>query len=118
MQEQLNRGRAGDPDPACRGCGGIQKSATVAFGESLDPEVLRQATEATADCDLLLAIGTSLTVQPAALLCAVGKQFGARCVIVNADPTPFDDMADALVPGSIGEILPEIIARAASRPEP
>jgi len=104
--------RAGDPDPACTECGGMQKSATVAFGEGLDPDVFRPAGEAVADCDLFLAIGTSLAVQPAALLLPVAQRLGARCVIVNADSTPFDDRADAVIRDPIGEALPRVVAAA------
>jgi NAD-dependent deacetylase len=75
MQEQLDRVRAGDPDPACTECGGMQKSATVTFGEALDREVFRAAGEAAADCDLFLAIGTSLAVQPASLLLPVARSW-------------------------------------------
>jgi NAD-dependent deacetylase len=110
MQEQLDRVRAGDLDPPCRTCGGIQKSATVSFGQGLDTEVLRQALSAASDCDLFMAIGTSLRVQPAAHLCAVAIRNGARCVIVNAEPTPYDDRVDAVVRGTIGEVLPSIFA--------
>jgi NAD-dependent deacetylase len=112
MQGQLDRVRAGDPDPACTGCGGVQKSATVAFGEGLDRDVFRAAGEAAADGDLFLAIGTSLSVQPASLLLPVAQRLGARCVIVNADPTPFDERADAVLRDPIGEVLPKVMAAA------
>jgi NAD-dependent deacetylase len=112
MQEQLDRVRAGDPDPACSRCGGIQRSATIAFGKGLDAEVFRAAGEAAARCDLFLAIGPSLSVQPAALLLPVAQRLGARCVILNADPTPFDDRADAVIRHPIGQVLPRIVAYA------
>lgn len=109
MRSQLDRVVAGEPDPPCEACGGIQRSATVAFGQSLDPDVLDAAFCAAQDCDLLLAVGTSLTVQPAASLVGVADRAGARLVIVNADPTPYDDRADAVLRGRIGAVLPEIL---------
>lgn len=110
MWEQLDRVRAGDPDPACTACGGIQKSATVAFGEHLDPLVLETAMVASSACDLFLSIGTSLSVQPASLLAAEAQHRGARLVIVNQGETPLDDRADAVLPDPIGEVLPRIVA--------
>jgi NAD-dependent deacetylase len=111
MQEQLERVRSGDPDPACTKCGGIQKSATVAFGEQLDPLVLEAAVVASSTCDLFLAVGTSLAVQPAALLAAEAHRRGARLVIVNQGETPLDDRADAVLREPIGEVLPRIVPR-------
>ena len=112
MQEQLDRVRAGEADPPCSECGGIQRSATIAFGQSLDPDVLEAALEASRRCDLFLAIGTSLTVQPAASLCGYAQRAGGRLVIVNAEETPLDDRADAVLRGSIGEILPQLVGGA------
>jgi NAD-dependent deacetylase len=109
MREALDRVEAGEPDPPCLACGGIQRSATVAFGQSLDPNVLGAATAAARGADLFLAVGTSLTVQPAAHLCAIAVDAGARLVIVNAQPTPYDAVADAVLAGPIAELLPEIV---------
>ena len=109
MREQLDRVRAGEPDPACTGCGGIQKSATVAFGEQLDPLVLETAFVASSACDLFLAIGTTLSVQPAALLAAEAHRRGARLVIVNQGETALDDRAHAVLRDPIGEVLPAIV---------
>ncbi|HET6791332.1 MAG TPA: NAD-dependent deacylase [Actinomycetota bacterium] len=109
MQEQLERVRAGDPDPACTECGGIQKSATIAFGEQLDPLVLETAVVASSACDLFLAIGTSLSVQPAASLAVEAHRRGARLVIVNQSETPLDDRADAIIRDPIGDVLPALI---------
>lgn len=110
MQELLERVRAGEPDPACTACGGIQKSATVAFGEHLDALVLEAALVASSACDLFLAIGTTLSVQPAALLAAEAHRKGARLVIVNQGETPLDDRADAVLRDSIGDVMPKIVA--------
>jgi NAD-dependent deacetylase len=115
MERALARVRAGEDDPACRSCGGILKSATISFGQNLDPVVLGQAEEAASACDLLLAVGSSLTVYPAAGLVPVARDAGARVVIVNAEPTPYDDLADAVLRGSISEILPAICRGAPPR---
>ena len=110
MREQLDRVRAGEPDPPCADCGGIQKSATVSFGEQLDPADLDTAFTAAAGCDLFLAVGTSLTVQPASLLPVDALRAGARVVIVNQGGTPFDHVAEPVIRAPIGEVLPAIVA--------
>ena len=109
MRDALDRVEWGEPDPACLACGGIQRSATVAFGQSLDPDVLAVAMTAARAADLFIAVGTSLTVQPAASLCTVARDAGARLVIVNAQPTPYDTVADAVLAAPIGEVLPAIV---------
>ena len=111
MERALARVRAGEEDPACRSCGGILKSATISFGQSLVPEDLERAQAAAAGADVLLAIGTSLGVYPAAYLPAIAVRAGARLVIINAEPTPFDDEADAVFHEPIGSVLPDIVAR-------
>jgi NAD-dependent deacetylase len=110
MADELARVGDGEPDPSCSLCGGILKSATISFGQPLDAAVLRAAWTAARDCDLFLAIGTSLTVQPAAGLCEVAVEAGARFVIINAEPTPYDDIADTVLREPIGEILPALVA--------
>jgi NAD-dependent deacetylase len=114
MRENLDRVEAGDDDPACLVCGGIQKTATISFGQALRPDVLRLATDAAADCDLLLAIGTTLQVQPAAGLAEVAVRAGGRLVIVNLDPTPYDPIAHAIVRDKIGAVLPRLVATLAA----
>lgn len=109
MVDALERVSAGDPDPACLVCGGIQKAATISFGQSLRPEVLDAGVRAAADCNLFLAVGTSLQVQPAAGLCEVAVSRGARLVIVNADPTPYDRLAAAVLRDKIGVVLPQLV---------
>jgi NAD-dependent deacetylase len=116
MTDALERVRAGDPDPACQGCGGILKSATISFGQSLVPEDLARAEEEAAGSDLFLAIGTSLTVYPVAWLPERALQAGARLVIINAQPTPLDDRAHAVLRGQTGEILPALLERVPSLP--
>ena len=108
MQDTLERVRAGEDDPACRACGGILKSATVSFGQALLPEVIDRAMRAAAEAEVLLAVGTSLQVYPVAGAVPAAKAVGARVVIVNAEPTALDELADALLPGSISAILPRI----------
>lgn len=113
MAETLERVRAGEEDPPCLLCGGILKSATVSFGQNLDPALLGRAEEAAAACDLFLAAGTSLTVYPVARLPELALAFGARLVIVNAEPTPLDERADAVLRGNAAEILTALAAAAA-----
>jgi NAD-dependent deacetylase len=108
MAGALDRVRAGEADPACRKCGGVLKSATVMFGQSLDRAVLSRAVRAAAGCDLLLAIGSTLTVEPAASLCAVAAEHGAGLVIVNRDPTPYDELATEVISEPIGTSVPRI----------
>jgi NAD-dependent deacetylase len=112
MREALDRVAAGEPDPACLRCGGILKSATISFGQLLDPAVIEAAVAAAADCDVFLAVGTSLTVHPAAGLADVAVRHGARVVVVNAEPTPYDDAADLVVRTPISEALPRLLAPA------
>lgn len=109
MQKALDRVRAGEVDPPCRDCGGILKSDTISFGQALVPEVIERAMQAAGAADLLLAIGTSLSVYPVANAVPLAKQAGARLVIVNAEPTPFDHIADAVFNAPIGEVLPGIV---------
>jgi NAD-dependent protein deacetylase/lipoamidase len=109
MAAALERVDAGEPDPDCRHCGGILKSATISFGQRLDPATLGRAVAAAAMADLLLAVGTSLSVQPAAGLVEVAAQAGARVVIVNASPTPYDKLADAVLREPIGTVLPALV---------
>ena len=112
IEPTLDRVRAGDPDPQCESCGGVLKSATISFGQSLDPAVLAGAEEAAADCDLLLAVGSTLAVYPAAGLVPLAHRRGHAVVIVNAQPTPYDDLAGAVVRGSISDVLPVLVATA------
>jgi NAD-dependent deacetylase len=111
MAEALARVDAGEPDPACRRCGGILKSATISFGQLLDPGVVEAAAGAATDCDVFVAVGTSLTVHPAAGLTDLAAGAGARVVVVNAEPTPYDDLADLVVREPIGTALPRLVAR-------
>src|SRR5438093_3199226 len=108
MQPILDRVRAGEDDPPCEHCGGILKSATISFGQPLVPELIERAMEAAADSELLLAVGTSLQVYPIAGAVPAAKAAGARVVIANAEATPFDNLADAVLRTPIGEVLPRL----------
>jgi NAD-dependent deacetylase len=108
MQPVLDRVRAGEDDPPCGRCGGILKSATISFGQPLVPEVIDRAMRSAADADLLLTVGTSLQVYPVAGMVPIAKTAGARIVIINAEPTPLDSMADAVLRLPIGEVLPRV----------
>lgn len=110
MERALARVRAGEADPPCRSCGGILKSATISFGQNLVPEDLVRAEKAARNCDLFLALGTTLTVYPVAALPGMALESGARLVIANAEPTPYDPRAAAVVRGNLGELLPALIA--------
>jgi NAD-dependent deacetylase len=110
MPEVLERVRAGEADPACRACGGILKSDTISFGQALVPAVIDRAMAAAGVADLLLAVGSTLQVYPVAGVVPIAKQAGARIVIVNNQPTPMDSLADALLRGPIGDVLPSLCA--------
>lgn len=112
MQATLERVRAGEEDPACLRCGGILKSATISFGQALVPKVIDRAMRAAEEGDLLLAIGTSLNVYPVANAVPLAKSAGAGVVILNAEPTGMDGMADAVLRGAIGEVLPRLVQTA------
>jgi NAD-dependent deacetylase len=109
MADALARVRAGEADPPCGRCGGILKSATVMFGQPLDDAVFARAAAAARNADTFLAIGSTLTVEPAASLCAVAVRSGARLVIVNRDPTPYDRLAAVTISEPIGEAVPAIV---------
>ena len=108
IEVALERVRAGEEDPECPLCGWILKSATVSFGQSLDPVDLDRAERASTECDLFLAVGTTLAVSPINRTAAIAVHSGARLVIVNGEATEFDSLADVLVRGSISEVLPAI----------
>ena len=113
-----DRVRSGETDPACTRvrdevgggvCGGILKAATISFGQSLVPEDLFRAEEAAAACDLVLAVGSTLAVFPAAGLVPIAVRHGAVAIIVNRGPTDMDSLADVVVSGSLSECLPAFV---------
>jgi len=109
MQAVLDRVRNGEEDPSCATCGGILKSDTISFGQSLVPEVIERAMNSAAEADCLIAVGTSLQVYPAAGLVPLAKEAGAHIVIVNAEPTAMDDIADEVIREPIGRALPAMM---------
>jgi NAD-dependent deacetylase len=111
MEHALDRVRAGEDDPGCPDCGGILKSATISFGENLVADDLHRSQLMAARADVFLALGTSLVVYPAAALPEIALRNGARLVVMNAEETPFDAVADAVVNDQLGEVLPALAAR-------
>ncbi|MGE0874603.1 MAG: NAD-dependent deacetylase [Burkholderiales bacterium] len=110
MERVLARVRAGEDDPACRDCGGILKSDTISFGQALVPEVIERAMRAATQAEVFIAVGTTLQVFPVAGAVPLAKDAGARVVILNAEPTPMDALADAVLRGSISATLPALVA--------
>jgi NAD-dependent deacetylase len=111
IERVLARVDAGEEDPPCRTCGGILKSATISFGQNLVYEDLERAQAESANCDLFIAVGTSLAVTPVAYLPQYALQNGAKLAIINAEETPYDRAADIMLRGRIGEVLPAIVAQ-------
>jgi NAD-dependent deacetylase len=113
MHAVLQRVSAGEEDPPCLVCGGILKSATVSFGEALDAQLLDRARRLAAESDLVVAIGTTLAVQPAASVAGDAARRGVPLVICNADPTPYDGIATHVLRGPVAETVPALLAEAA-----
>jgi NAD-dependent deacetylase len=107
----LARVAAGESDPACTACGGVLKPCTVMFGENLDPVVLGKAEAVAQNCDLFVAVGTLLKVHPVAGLALLAVDAGARLVIVNAEPTPYDELAAEVIREPISTALPALVGR-------
>jgi NAD-dependent protein deacetylase/lipoamidase len=110
MERALARVRAGEEDPPCRTCGGILKSATISFGQGLVQDDLLRAQRAAERCDLMLTVGTKLSVYPVAGVVPTAKEAGARVVILNAEPTDMDRLADAVLRGQISVLLPRLVS--------
>jgi NAD-dependent deacetylase len=108
MQAVLDRVRQGEADPACETCGGILKSDTISFGQALVPHVIDRAMRAAGEADCLIAVGTTLQVYPVAGAVPSAKAAGAAVIIVNAQPTACDDLADVRFTDSISEI-PDVL---------
>jgi len=109
MERALARVRAGEADPPCRTCGGILKSATISFGQGLVQADLERAGAAARRCDLMLAVGTKLSVYPIAGVVPAAKEAGAGVVILNAEPTEMDSLADIVLRGSISALLSRLV---------
>lgn len=97
--------QGGEEIPLCLSCGGLLKPNTISFGQALDPDILHLAVNWARSADLLLAVGSTLIVEPAASLPRIAKQAGAKLAIVNRDPTPLDSMADLVLRGTAGPVL-------------
>jgi NAD-dependent deacetylase len=111
MRETLDRVRGGEADPPCLVCGGIVKSDTISFGQALIPEVIDRAFQAAEECDVIVAIGSTLSVYPVAGCVPAAKRAGASVIIVNAQATEMDALADHLMQGQIAEVLPVLVGR-------
>jgi NAD-dependent deacetylase len=109
MIEALDRVRAGEADPPCRVCGGIIKSDTISFGQPLVPDVIERALRVATECDVLLAVGSTLSVYPVAGCVPTARRAGATVVIVNASPTEMDQIAHHVIRGPIAEVLPALV---------
>jgi NAD-dependent deacetylase len=114
MQVTLDRVRDGEVDPACTSCAGILKSATISFGQSLVAADLKRAELAAQHCDLLLALGSTLSVFPVAGVVPLAKRAGATVVIMNGAPTAMDELADVVLRGNLGDLLSRVVARLSS----
>ncbi len=109
MRETLDRVRGGEADPPCLVCGGIVKSDTISFGQPLVPEVIDRALRVSEECDLMIAVGSTLSVYPVANCVPIAKRSGAPVIIVNGQPTEMDRHADHLLIGQIADILPALL---------
>jgi NAD-dependent deacetylase len=112
-QVRLRFEATGEP-PDCEACGGIVKSATISFGQAMPEKPLRRAQELALACDLLLVVGSSLVVYPAAALPLIAKRNGALLAIVNREPTALDGAADLAIRGEIGPVLETLLEQASS----
>jgi NAD-dependent deacetylase len=109
MRAALDRVTAGEDDPPCLACGGMLKSATISFGQALDEAVLARARRIAERCDLMLAVGSSLSVHPAAGLVGIAARHGATVIVCNGSETPYDLLAEVVVRESISEVLPFVL---------
>lgn len=106
IQERIRRGIK---VPYCDDCGGPLKPATISFGQAMPERETEEAYRRSSACDLFIVIGSSLVVQPAASMPLIAKRNGAKLVIINRDPTPYDHLADILIHGQAGSIMAEIL---------
>jgi NAD-dependent deacetylase len=99
----------GETLPLCNHCGGAVKTATISFGQAMPEDAMRAAQIETLQCDLFLAIGSSLVVYPAAGFPLMAKEHGARLVILTRDPTDLDRYADLVLNDEIGPVLGDVV---------
>ena len=107
----LERVRAGEEDPSCTYCGGILKSATISFGQTLPQDVVEEAQRWSLQADFFLVVGSSLIVNPAAAMPILAKRSGANLAIINREPTDQDDLADVVIHADAGPTLSAIVER-------
>jgi NAD-dependent deacetylase len=108
IQERIQKGVKA---PYCDDCGGPLKPATISFGQSMPERETEEAYHRSSSSDLFIAIGSSLGVQPAASMPLVAKRNGAKLVIINRDPTPYDPMADIVIHGQAGPVMAGILEK-------
>jgi NAD-dependent deacetylase len=108
-QRVRDRLTAGEHDPHCTSCGAILKLDTVLFGENLNPAIVGRAVAIVSNTPLLLAVGSSLLVEPAAQLCRVAVERGAHLVVINRDPTPYDDLATGVIRADVTDAVPDLV---------
>ena len=108
IHEAQKRIEAGDLAPECE-CGGYLKSDTISFGQAMPADEVEKAIDLSQNCDFFLVVGSTLLVQPAALMPSYAKQSGAFLAIVNLSETPYDERCDVLIRGKAGEALLEIV---------
>jgi NAD-dependent deacetylase len=110
--QPVEEAMAGDGVPTCESCGGWVKPATISFGQNLRPEVLEEAFAVARDCDLMLVLGSSLVVYPAASVPEAAVREGAPLVVINREPTPLDSLAAAVLHGAVEQLLPPLLREA------
>ncbi|HYJ12697.1 MAG TPA: NAD-dependent deacylase [Thermomicrobiales bacterium] len=110
IQQRLENGEV---DPRCEACGGVLRTGTILFGEALPEKALRTAHAAARAADVMIVVGSSLVVNPAARLPAIAHERGAKLVIINQSTTPLDDLANVRIYGAAGEVLQGIVERLA-----
>jgi NAD-dependent deacetylase len=108
-QVVIDRVDAGESDPHCAECGGLIKVSVISFGQAMPVPEMERASDLARRCDAVLAVGSTLSVYPAAYVPLEAKQTGSRYVIVNQGPTEQDHLADVIVEGAAGEVLPAIV---------
>jgi NAD-dependent deacetylase len=108
IQERIQKGVKA---PYCDDCGGPLKPATISFGQSMPERETEEAYHRSSSSDLFIAIGSSLSVQPAASMPLVAKRNRAKLVIINRDPTPYDPMADIVIHGQAGPVMASILEK-------
>ncbi|MDY6906741.1 MAG: NAD-dependent deacylase [Chloroflexota bacterium] len=115
IEEVAQRVEAGEEEPRCAECGGLLKSATISFGEPMPVEETAKAERCSRGCDLMLVVGSSLVVYPAAYMPIYAMEAGAKLVIINIGSTAMDGYAKVVINEKAGEVLPEIIRRVKER---